>query len=68
MSPAAPDRVGRVLLVVIALALAWLALRPHVLPGPSEAGRETLNVNLERIGGRLLFDGTIPVRCVDRKP
>lgn len=63
MTPGA-DRLTRVLLAVIALALVWLALRPHLVPSPAEATRETVNVNLERIGGRALWDGTIPVRCV----
>lgn len=58
------DRITRVLLAVIALALVWLAIRPHVAPSPAEATRDTMNVNLERIGGRNLWDGTIPVRCV----
>jgi hypothetical protein len=31
----------------------------------AEAGRETVTVNLERIGGRQLIDGIIPVRCAD---
>lgn len=58
------DRPTRLLLAIIAIALVWLAVRPHVLPGPAEAARETVNVNLERIGGRTLWDATIPVRCV----
>lgn len=63
MTPGA-DRLTRVLLAVIAVALAWLALRPHVLPAPAEGARDTVSVNIERIGGRTLWDGTIPVKCV----
>lgn len=59
-----PDRPTRLLLAIIAIALVWPAVRPHVLPGAAEATRETVNVNLEPIGGRMLWDGTIPVRCV----
>ena len=61
------ERFIRILLIVIALALSWLVIRPHILPS-AEAGREVVSVNLERIGGQLIFGGAIPVRCTDRKP
>jgi hypothetical protein len=32
-----PDRITRAALVVIAAALAWTAMRPHVAPPPAEA-------------------------------
>ena len=50
MSPG-PDRLTRALLAVIALALGWMALRPHVLPPPAEATRETVAVDIERVAG-----------------
>ncbi len=61
-----PDYVTRFLLALIAFALSWLALRPHVLPPPSEAAREIVTVNLEQVGGRFLTGGVVPVRCIDR--
>jgi hypothetical protein len=64
----AHDLARLALLAVIALALAWLALRPHLVPIAAEAGRETVSVNLERIGGQLLLGGTILVRCAGHKP
>jgi len=67
MHPAS-DRVGQLLVAVIALAVVWIAVRPHLLPGPAEASRETLSINLERVGGRYLTDGMIPVRCIGRLP
>jgi hypothetical protein len=67
MHPAS-DRVGQLLMAVIALAVVWIAVRPHLLPGPAEAGRETLSINLERVGGRYLTDGMIPVHCTGRRP
>jgi hypothetical protein len=67
MHPAS-DRVGQLLLAVIALALVWIAARPHLLPGPAEASRETLSINIERVGGRYLTNGTIPVHCIGRLP
>ena len=63
MSPG-PDHLTRALLAVIALALGWMALRPHMLPAPAAAGRETVAVNIERVGGRFLTGGAIPVSCV----
>lgn len=62
------ERYVRIALTLIALALGWLAVRPHVLPGPVEASREILSVSLDRVGGRTLLDGVIPVRCLDRRP
>lgn len=53
------------LLAVIALALAWQAIRPHVMPAMAEAAREPITVNVERIGGRYLTNGVIPIRCAD---
>jgi hypothetical protein len=67
MHPAS-DRVGQLLLAVIALALVWIAVRPHLLPVPAEASRETLSIDLERVGGRYLTDGAIPVHCTGRLP
>ena len=60
----APDRVTRWLLVLIALSLAWQALHPHVTPVPAEAAREITNINIERVGGRFLTEGAIPVKCI----
>jgi hypothetical protein len=67
MSPI-QGRISQVWLALIAgLALTWLAART-VFPGHAEASRDAVNVNLERIGGRLLLDGTFPVWCTDRRP
>jgi hypothetical protein len=67
MSPTS-DRLSRLLLAVIALALVWIALRPHVLPAPAEAGRESVSVDIERVAGRFLVGGAIPIRCADLRP
>jgi hypothetical protein len=53
---------------VIAVSLAWMAARPHVAPRSVEAAGETVRVDLERIGGRLLVGGVVPLRCVERGP
>lgn len=45
------DRLTRVCVVVGALALAWIAARPHLAPGRAEAVREKVTVDLQRIGG-----------------
>ena len=63
-----PDRITRTALVVIAAALAWMAMRPHVAPPPAEATGATVKVDLERIGGRALLGGVVPLRCVERGP
>jgi hypothetical protein len=63
-----PDRLGLAALVVIAVSLAWVAVRPHVAPRSVEAASETVRVDLERIGGRLLSAGVVPLRCVEREP
>lgn len=34
---------------------------------PAEAAREVLSVSLDRVGGHTLLDGTIPIRCTDRR-
>jgi hypothetical protein len=66
------DRVSRACLLVIAGALTWLAANTtvsHLLaPARAEAQRETVSVNLERIGGRYLSGGVVPVRCADLRP
>jgi hypothetical protein len=62
------DRLTRTCLVVAPLALVWIAARPHVMPGMAEAARETVTVDLERIGGRFGSGGAIPVRCTDLRP
>jgi hypothetical protein len=62
------DRFSRACLVVAVLCLAWIAARPHLMPQIAEAARETVAVDLERIGGRYLSGGAIPVRCVDLRP
>jgi hypothetical protein len=59
-----PDRLTRWLVILIALGLAWQALRPHVTPVPAEASRDIVTVNIERVGGRFLTDGAIPVKCL----
>jgi hypothetical protein len=56
----------RWLVVVIALGIVWLAVRPHVVPPAAEAAREAVQVNIERVGGRYLTGGVIPVRCEGR--
>lgn len=58
-----PDRLARWLLVAIALALAWQALRPQAAPAPAEASRGAVAIDIERVGGRFLGDGVIPVKC-----
>ncbi len=58
----------RPLLLLIVALLLWLTLRPHVAPSQAEAGREAVIVNIERIGGRFLSDGALPVRCADLRP
>jgi hypothetical protein len=58
----------RLLVGVIALALVWIAVRPHLLPGPAEASRETVSISIDQIGGRHLVDGVLPVRCIGRLP
>lgn len=67
MHPAS-DRVLQLLVAVIALAVVWIAVRPHLLPGPAEASRETVSISIDRIGGRHLMDGVLPVRCIGRLP
>jgi hypothetical protein len=62
------DPTTRLVLAVIALALVWIALRPHVLPALAGASRETVRVDIERVGGRLLLSGAIPIQCADLKP
>jgi hypothetical protein len=62
------DGLTRTCLIVVTLALIWIAARPHVMPGAAEAAREMVTVDLERIGGRLLSGGALPVRCIDLKP
>ena len=62
---ARPDRLVRWLLLLIALSVGWQALRPELAPARAEAGRETVTVNLERVGGRFLGTGVIPVQCGD---
>jgi hypothetical protein len=62
------DRLIRACLVVAALSLAWIAARPHLMPATAEAARETVAVDIERIGGRYLSGGVIPVRCADLRP
>jgi hypothetical protein len=63
-----PDRLSRAALVAIAASLAWMAVRPHVAPRSVEAAGEAVRVDLERIGGRLLTGGVVPLRCVERGP
>jgi hypothetical protein len=63
-----PDRLSRAALAVIAASLAWMAVRPHVAPQSVEAAGEVVRVDLERIGGRLLTGGVVPLRCVERGP
>jgi hypothetical protein len=62
------DRITRAALVVIAVSLAWMAARSHVAPPPAEATGATVKVDLERIGGRALLGGVLPMRCVERGP
>lgn len=63
-----PDQVSRVLLLIVALAVAWQLPHHHLTPAGAEAGRETVTVNLERIGGRHLLNGIIPIKCGDVRP
>jgi len=62
-----PDRLSRLLLLILALAVVWQVVQPHLAPARAEAGRETVTVNLERIGGRHLPNGIIPVQCGDMR-
>jgi hypothetical protein len=66
------DSVTRTCLVVIAATLAWLAaamtVGPLLAPSRAEAQREAVSVNLERIGGRYLSGGAVPIRCADLRP
>jgi hypothetical protein len=66
------DPVARTCLVVIAAALVWLAatatVGPRLAPSPAEAQRDTVSVNLERIGGRYLSGGAVAIRCADLRP
>jgi hypothetical protein len=57
------DRLTPWLIVAIAVTLAWQTLRPHVAPVAAEASREMTNINIERVGGRFLIDGAIPMKC-----
>jgi hypothetical protein len=63
------DRVSRACLLVIAAALSWLTVMttvgPFLAPARAEAQRESVSVNLERIGGRYLSGGEVPIRCAD---
>ncbi len=61
---AAPDRLTRWLVIFVALGLAWQALCPHVTPVSAEASPDIVTVNIERIGGRFITDGAIPVKCL----
>jgi hypothetical protein len=63
-----PDWITRAALVVIAVSFAWMAARPHVAPSPAEATAATVKVDLERIGGRAILNGIVPLRCVERGP
>lgn len=63
-----PDRITRAALAVIAAALAWMAMRPHLAPLPAEATRATVKVDLERIDGRALVSGVVPPPCVELGP
>jgi len=62
------DWLSRVLLLILALAVAWQVAQPHLTPAQAEAGRETVTVNLERIGGRHLLNGIIPIKCGGVRP
>ncbi|MGH7393526.1 MAG: hypothetical protein ACREM3_29340 [Candidatus Rokuibacteriota bacterium] len=62
------DRLSQVLLLILALALAWQVAQPHLTPTQAEAGRETVTVNVERIGGRHLLNGIISIKCGDVRP
>jgi hypothetical protein len=61
------DRVVRISLAVMAASLLWLAVAATLgaVPSPRAAHgqRDTLSVNLERIGRRYLIGGVVPVRC-----
>jgi hypothetical protein len=63
-----PDRATRAALIGIVASLAWVALRPHLAPRSVEAQGAVMKVDLERIGGRLLSSGVVPLRCVERGP
>jgi hypothetical protein len=64
-APRGSDRLSRLLLVVLSFAVAWLLVQPYFGPSRAEAQREAVTVNLERVGGRQLLDGVIPIRCAD---
>lgn len=61
---AGADHLTRGLLAVIALAVAWIALRPGLAPAVAAGPGGTVSVTIERIGGRALVDGVLPVKCV----
>jgi hypothetical protein len=63
-TPAAPGRLTRWLLVGIEVALGWQTLQPHLAPGAVEAARQSASINIERVGGRYLTDGAVPMRCL----
>lgn len=66
---ATPDPITRALIALIALGLLWIAFRDYLPSQPVNAApRETVNVNLERIGGHFILQGVIPIRCADLKP
>jgi hypothetical protein len=62
------DRVTGAALVAIAASVGWMAVRPHVAPRSVEASGTAVKVDLERVGGRLLLGGVVPLRCVERGP
>jgi hypothetical protein len=66
-APRGADWLTRLLLVVLTLAVAWQVVQPHLAPAHAEAGREMVTVNLERIGGRHVTNGIIPVQCADMR-
>jgi hypothetical protein len=60
-----PDPLSRLCLLVIAASLLTLAVGSVSGPRRADAQRDTVNVNLDRIGGRYLGGDGLPVRCVN---
>lgn len=64
------DRLTHALLAVVAVAVVWIALRPGpppalaAGPGGAVSANGAVSVTIERVGGRTLVEGVLPVKCV----
>lgn len=60
------DLYTKIVLTVIAIALSVLALQPLYLPTATQAAYETMDVNIEAVGGSRIYRGSaIPVKLVE---